>query len=325
MILPSSFEEIRFCIIFKEMNNMPENKYQNLFKTLTFKDEGPGSFSQGVEMGKSNHGLNVHIHYGTYGRTGPMGGKFGGLHTHDFDQLCLWVGSDMNNLLELGAEIEVYLGEEFERYMITTPTALVIPKGVPHFPATIKSMDKKFQYMEISLAPDFSANLIPTKINPADVPSVSGFKSKYFYHVRRLLFMHKGPFFYGANNREDSGGDFTSIIAGEEDFPLHLTLESMKAFPYTFGPAPHAPHVHKFEEILLLMGADCDNLAYLGADCQCSMGKEKEVTKFNKPTAIICPEMFPHCPMSVTKIDKPFYFMVVSCAAEHHPSPKKKA
>jgi hypothetical protein len=304
---------------------MPENKYQDLFKIMTFKDEGPGSFSQGMEMGKSFHGMNVHIHYGVYGRTGPMGGKYGGLHTHDFDQICIWYGSNIENMLELGAEIEVYMGQEFERYMITTPTAIVVPKGVPHFPANIKSLNKKFQYMEISLAPEFSATLLKTDKNAADSPNISGFKAKYFSHVRRLLFMQKGPFFYGSNNREDSGGDFTSIIGNDPNFALHLTLESMRAFPYTFGPAPHAPHVHKFEEILLFIGADANNPGYLGAEGHCSMGKEKEVTSFNKPVAIICPEMFPHCPLTVTKVDKPFYFMVISCAAEHHPTPGKKS
>jgi hypothetical protein len=302
-----------------------ENKYPELFKPMVFKDCGPGSFQAGMEMGKSVHGLNVHIRYGSYSKTGPMAAESGGLHKHDFDQLCLWMGADMNNLLDLGAEIEVYLGEEMERYMVTTPTAIVVPNGMPHFPAIIKSLDRKFQYMEISLAPEFKAIPVPASKNPTDSPNLSGFKLSYFYNVRRLLFMHKGPFFYGPNNREDSGGDFTSIIGGEEDFQLHLTLESIKAYPYTFGPAPHAPHVHKFEEILLFMGADCDNMNYLGAEGFCAMGKEKSMHRFNTPMAIVCPDKFPHCPCGVEKVDKPFYFMVVSCAAEHHPTPEKKS
>jgi hypothetical protein len=303
---------------------MTEKKYPGLFKTLTFKGDGPGSFQQGIKMGKSYHGLNVHIQYGTYGMPGPMGGEATGLHTHDFDQLLIWMGSDMNNLLELGAEIEVYLGQEMERYMITTPTAIVAPRGFPHFPATINRMDKRFQYMEISLAPEWKATPFATDKKPSDSPALSGFRAKYFTHVKRLLFMRKGPYFYGANNPEDSGGDFTSITGEASGLDLHISLESMKKAPYTFGPAPHTPHTHKFEEILLFMGADCNNLNFLGAEGECAMGKEKEIHTFNKPTAIICPEMLPHCPLTVTKVDKPFLFMVVSCAAEHHPTPKKK-
>jgi hypothetical protein len=73
-----------------------------------------------------------------------------------------------------------------------------------------------------------------------------------------------------------------------------------------------------FEEILLFMGADPTNLNYLGGEAECAMGKEQEKHRFDMPMAVICPDQFPHCPLTVTRVDKPFLFMVVSCAAAHH-------
>jgi hypothetical protein len=295
---------------------MGESKYTHLFKQFEFKNYGPGDFSQGVKMGKSVHGLNVYFEYGTFDKTGSLTNE--GLHVHDFDQIIFWLGSDINNMLKLGAETEIYLGKEKEKHFITVPTALAIPKGVPHFPGNILKMDKKFQYMEISLAPEYSSTPVEPDANADKTPLVSVFQSKYRQYIKRLLFMEKGPYFYGSNNREDSGGVFTSLTGEQSGLPVHISFESIGAAPYTFGPAPHRPHVHKFEEILLFMGPNADDLSYLGGEFECSMGKEKEIIKFNTTGGVVCPYMFPHCPLTVTKIKNPFFFMVLSLAAQHH-------
>jgi len=293
-------------------------KYSELMKQLTFENDGSRYYRQSVKIGKAFHGLNVHIQYGSCGETGAMGGEFSGMHIHKFDQLLLWIGSDVDNLTELGAEIELCLGEEREKHLFTVPTAVAVPKGLPHFPATIRNVDRPFQYMEISLAPEFQAISVPSDDSVPEAPLVSGFQAKYRKHIFNLPFRRKGPYFYGANNPEDSGGVISFITGKESGLDLHISYESIKNAPYTFGPAPHRPHAHKFEEILLFMGADCNNLNEVGVEGVMEMGKERVKHAFAGPTAIVCPYQLPHCPLTVTKVDKPFLFMVVSCAAEHH-------
>ena len=295
---------------------MESQKYAALLKPLKFTRDGANGFEQEVTMGKADHGLNVHVRYGTFAGPGPISTE--GMHTHDFDQLILWLGSDPRDLLELGADIEVRLGIEREIQLFNVPAALAVPKGLPHFPATIRKMNKKFQYMEISLAPEYSSTALAIDPSIPEAQVVSGFRAKYAKYLKRLQFVKKGPYFYGANNPENSGGTFTSITGDQSGLPLHISYESIEKAPYTFGPVPHTPHVHKFEEILLFMGADCDHLNYLGGMAECSMGRENEILKLNGPAAIICPEMLPHAPLTVTSVEKPFMFMVISCAAHHH-------
>ncbi len=299
---------------------MAESKYIGLIKKMSFKDN-LGSFQQGIEMGKSFHGLNVHIQYGTCSRPGAIGGGTGETHTHDFDQLLLWLGPDPDNLLELGAEIELCLGKDGERHLFTIPTAVAIPRGVPHFPATIKNLKNPFQYMEISLASEYSASPVTAKGN-AETP-LAGFMSPNRTYIHALNFLRKGPYFYGSNNAEDSGGVFMNLTGHQTGIELHVSFESIKNAPYTFGPAPHRPHVHKFEEILLFMSPNCRDLNDLDAESEIDMGKEREKHHFAGPAAVVCPEMLPHCPLTVTRVGKPFLFLVVSCAAEHHPLPEK--
>src|SRR3989304_643212 len=95
-------------------------KYGNQVKALLFKDFEEGGFREGTEMTSEFLGLDVHIKYGIFWTAGRIGKPPYTPHVHDFDQVMLFAGSDMNDLGELGAEIEFCLGEEMETHMITT-------------------------------------------------------------------------------------------------------------------------------------------------------------------------------------------------------------
>jgi hypothetical protein len=127
---------------------MSEVKYDHLVKSLPFKNFEEGGIRQGSELTSQWLDLPVNIRYGTYWTAGKMGSGNARPHVHDYDQVMMWFGSDRTDLGELGAEVELTLGEELETQMITTSTAVAIPKGMPHFPATINRLDKRFFYME---------------------------------------------------------------------------------------------------------------------------------------------------------------------------------
>jgi hypothetical protein len=53
---------------------------------------------------------------------------------------------------DLGAEIEIGLGKEQERHIITTPTTVYIPKGMVHCPLEFKRVDKPVLLVHCTLA-----------------------------------------------------------------------------------------------------------------------------------------------------------------------------
>ena len=73
-------------------------------------------------------------------------------HAHEFDMYLTLVGFDNNGLNELGGEIEMYMGEEKEKYVITTPTSIYIPKGFIHCPMIFTRVDKPILLIHASLA-----------------------------------------------------------------------------------------------------------------------------------------------------------------------------
>ncbi len=65
-------------------------------------------------------------------------------HAHDFDQFLIFVGGDINNMPDLGGEVELTLGEEkgkLEKFVFTKATAVYIPAGLFHCPLNFKKVN----------------------------------------------------------------------------------------------------------------------------------------------------------------------------------------
>ena len=75
-------------------------------------------------------------------------------HTHDWDQLLCFIGSDMNNMFDFGAEIEFFMGEgaEAERFFINTTTLIYVPRGMVHGPLEYKKVNKPILFNNIVLS-----------------------------------------------------------------------------------------------------------------------------------------------------------------------------
>lgn len=74
-------------------------------------------------------------------------------HTHDFDEVIGFVGTDRERPRELGGEIEFVMGGET---LTLTKTCLVfVPKGVEHCPVTIKRVTTPIVMFEAANDPNY--------------------------------------------------------------------------------------------------------------------------------------------------------------------------
>jgi hypothetical protein len=73
-------------------------------------------------------------------------------HSHDFDMYLYFLSFDPDNMGDLGAEIEMGLGPEQERHIITTPASVYIPKGLVHCPLHFKRVDKPIMFVHASIS-----------------------------------------------------------------------------------------------------------------------------------------------------------------------------
>lgn len=70
-------------------------------------------------------------------------------HAHTKPEILNFIGTDLNDLSYLGGEAELYLGKEMERYVIDSPTSVVIPAKLPHIPLIITRVDKPFLLIDV--------------------------------------------------------------------------------------------------------------------------------------------------------------------------------
>lgn len=82
-------------------------------------------------------------------------------HSHDFDQFLCFLGSDPVNPQDFGADIELSLGQEGEKHVISVASVTCVPKGLIHCPLTIKKIDKPVLFCNIYLAPEYMRSPVP--------------------------------------------------------------------------------------------------------------------------------------------------------------------
>jgi uncharacterized RmlC-like cupin family protein len=302
---------------------MAQKKYSKYVVTLDFKDDKPGFYRQVAEVSGKDFGIDFNVEYGAYIAAGNMGEAPPAPHTHEYDQVMLWLGADGNDMGELGAEVELCMGEDLEKHMITSSTAVAVPKGTPHFPANITRMDRRFAYLEVSCASERKMNKFTTNKKSSETAPVMGWDAKYRDNFISLAFSRKGAWSYGPRNRDDAGGYLAFIKGKDPAFDFLIMCESLKKAPYRFGPIPDKPHIHPKPEILFFMGTDLNDLSNLGGEAEIALGKEAETHLITKPSAVVIPGGFPHCPLTITRVDRPMILTDVRPFGSEAPSPKK--
>jgi len=138
---------------------MEGNKYGHMIKELDFKkipeigDESGKPEYMIWPKGSDLDGQNLNFSWGYYNHTGNWHPDNPGGHIHPYDECLLFGGLDYDNPNDLGAVIEIYLGEENEKYTINTPAVVTIPRGLVHCPLVTKRVDKPYAFSAISLHP----------------------------------------------------------------------------------------------------------------------------------------------------------------------------
>jgi len=75
-------------------------------------------------------------------------------------------------------------------------------------------------------------------------------------------------------------------------------------------------HTHNFQEFLAWFGGNPEDPDDFGAEVAICLGKEKEKYVFTTPTIISLPVGFPHCPLEITRVDRPIIQLEIMLVGE---------
>jgi hypothetical protein len=75
-------------------------------------------------------------------------------HSHNFDELFLFIPADPHDTLNLGGEVETWLGsrDEAEKFKFTRSTAVWVPAGVHHNPQYYRQVEADKSYFMVVIA-----------------------------------------------------------------------------------------------------------------------------------------------------------------------------
>jgi hypothetical protein len=65
-------------------------------------------------------------------------------HVHDWDEFLMFIGGDATNMLDLGGEVELSLGDDennLEKFVFTTSTIVHVVGGLWHCPLNFKKVN----------------------------------------------------------------------------------------------------------------------------------------------------------------------------------------
>src|SRR3972149_9382118 len=95
-------------------------------------------------------------------------------HAHDADEYLIFLGGQLPDLFSsFEAEIDFWIGEEMEKYVITRPTIIFIPKGLPHTPLDFRKIVRPVLFSALLLTPRFTKTM-GGKEYAYDGPNVGG-------------------------------------------------------------------------------------------------------------------------------------------------------
>jgi hypothetical protein len=245
---------------------------------------------------------------------------------HAYDEILVFAGFAGGDILKLGGEISIELGEEREEHVFDKPSLVLIPKGTPHGPVKVRRVDTPFVHYMIGLSPEYKAESVPKGASSA------GSKHAHLIKPLRTAVERKGD---GSGMGYERVVDENGILRpsergigpGNGDQIVWLFGDNLEGMDVNFTWGLYSKcgkwhrageaHTHPEAEALVFVGLDPDNVDYLGAELEFALGKDYERQIFNKPTVVICPGGFPHLPLITRWADKPYGFFVLCLSGEH--------
>jgi hypothetical protein len=270
-----------------------------------------------------------------------------GPHTHNDDEMLVMLGSDPNNIKDLGCEVELCMGPEMEKHIIKESTLVYVPANLVHCPIKFRNLKRPFIFIQAQRAPKLTEKPRRELVPPQERNKMVFFDfdgtqtdedvQKEYRKIQETT-----------NRLKESQGD-TASVPGAEPVKAGADTKYGKYFlhycspekrQHKFGRLPqtviftdddvikgshqfwvlwitslpwpeHGPHSHTDSESMVTMGTDPNDPQDAGLETEDYMGLEMEKYVTTRSSLIFMPAGFVHGPIRYRKFRRPF--IMVQC------------
>jgi hypothetical protein len=222
-------------------------------------------------------------------------------HKHDFDEYMLFLSSDYKDIFNLGGIVELWMGGE--KHIITKSTTVFVPKGVFHGPLVFHQVDRPFSYILTGNTLKYSRSGYDGTFNYKDTHG----------HIYDNNFISETPPNPLHPDARDMVNDYDWV-----SYPIHIDNELDGKLPGAFWHEANMitrpskqplkkgrPMNHTWDEYIMFLSMNADNLSDLGGETSVSIGDEEYL--LTKSTALFAPRGIYHDLAGNGKVDRPFW------------------
>ena len=232
-------------------------------------------------------------------------------HIHDFDEIIGFISSDPDNPKELGAVMEMNMGDEV--HYLTKSCLMHIPAGMKHCPLTFKEVRRPGFFF--TLAPISSYGRTSGLKNPEAVrktgfvppakPDASGTKyGRYIFTEPRSHTPSRPRPEIGAATpptKTAKSSHIVSLDGAASPGALYVDFVWIWNGSMTMSPQPHS---HDFDEMIgIIGGGGKENPREVNGEVSINMGGEKHM--LSRSSLVYVPKGLDHCPLEFKNIEKP--------------------
>ena len=229
-------------------------------------------------------------------------------HTHNFSEVIGFISSDRDNPKDLGAIIEINLGNE--THYLTQSCLVYIPAGMKHCPLTFVEVRRPvffFTMAPIAGYSRISGTEAPEKtdfVSPAG-PDASGtvYGRYIFTEPRSHAPSRQQPEAPPASAPPKTAETFHLVSLDGDAVAGAFYMDFVWIMNGSMTMAPQ-PHRHDFDEMIGFIGAGSrENPRQIEGDVYANVGGERH--KLTRSSIVYIPGGVEHCPLEFKDIKKP--------------------
>jgi hypothetical protein len=219
------------------------------------------------------------------------------LHTHEYNEVLLFIGGDCRDPENLFAEIEFMMGNE--KLVVDSTGAVFIPSGVPHGHSSLKKLTKPHVEISLGIGTGISKSIRATSTRTLKNGSYSKF------HVKKPAYeVIAGTPVKGRQGPSSMTFMNNNLVPGSD---IYIEGGWVWDMP---DPNPHIfEHVHDYEEMVIHFGSDYEQQLELGAEIEFCVGGQP--LKIAKTSAVYVPSGVKHGPLTWKKYQYPHLEMAI--------------
>ncbi|MFP3975132.1 MAG: hypothetical protein ACLFVK_02790 [Dehalococcoidia bacterium] len=217
-------------------------------------------------------------------------------HTHPFDEVFTFFGTNFDDPHDLGGEVEFWL--EDQQFVFSKSCFVYIPAGMKHCPLQFRRIDR----------PIFHFSLAPSQ--QYDYTEVSGSGEYAGLDLNKYFVFQDKPNLKLPEYRHEIPKEVAQrvVYLDSEVVPdANFYAEAVWYWPggkHTQEPGVEA-HTHPFSEMIGFFGTNTDDIHDLCGEVELWINGEQHI--MDKSFVAFVPAGMEHCPLNIRRIDNPIF------------------